>query len=229
MGGPAATFREDQLMSLHIVVRRLRVADRTLVEDLSLSIQPGTVHTLMGDSGSGKSSLLAAVCGTAAVAVSFDGTVSLDGERVDGLSTRRRRIGILFQDDLLFAHMTVRENLLFAVPPGPHAQREAAVARALRDLELPGFADADPATLSGGQRSRVALMRALLAEPKALLLDEPFTRLDAALRERMRQFVFATIRSRQIPALLVTHDEADVADSQRLTRLGSSPSISRSS
>lgn len=206
-------------MSLHIVVRRLRVAGRTLVEDLSLSIQPGTVHTLMGDSGSGKSSLLAAVCGTAAPAVSFDGTVSLDGERVDGLSTGRRRIGILFQDDLLFAHMTVRENLLFAVPPGPHVQREAAVAQALRDLELPGFADADPATLSGGQRSRVALMRALLAEPKALLLDEPFTRLDAALRERMREFVFATIRDRQIPALLVTHDEADAADPQRLTRL----------
>lgn len=207
-------------MSLDIEVRQLRVADKTFVENLSLSIAPGTVHTLMGESGSGKSSLLAAVCGTAAPAVSFEGMVNLDGERVDGLSTRRRRIGILFQDDLLFAHMTVRENLLFAVPPGPRDQREAAVARALLDLELPGFADADPATLSGGQRSRVALMRALLAQPKALLLDEPFTRLDAALRERMREFVFATIRDRRIPALLVTHDGADVADPRLLTRLG---------
>lgn len=207
-------------MSLSILCSRLAVAGTTLIEDLSLSVEPGTVHTLMGDSGCGKSSLLAAICGTAADAVSFEGSVSLDGERVDGLATQRRRIGILFQDDLLFAHMSVRENLLFAVPQGPRRQREAAVAQALRDLELPGFADADPGTLSGGQRSRVALMRALLAEPKALLLDEPFARLDAALRERVREFVFATIRERRIPALLVTHDQADVADPNLVTRWG---------
>ena len=119
----------------------------------------------------------------------------------------------------LFTDMTVRENLLFAVPPGPRAAREAAVAQALADLELPGFADADPATLSGGQRGRVALMRALLAQPQALLLDEPFSRLDAALRDRMREFVFSTVRARQIPVLLVTHDETDVADPGHLTRL----------
>ncbi len=206
-------------MSLDIRVARLRVAGRTLIENLSLAIAPGEVHTLMGDSGSGKSSLLSALCGTAAPAVLFEGTVSLDGRRVDGLDTRQRRIGILFQDDLLFAHMTVRENLLFAVPPGPAARREAAVRQALHDLELPGFAHADPATLSGGQRSRIALMRALLAEPQALLLDEPFARLDADLRERMRDFVFATIRNRRMPALLVTHDEADVADPRQVTKL----------
>lgn len=94
--------------------------------------------------------------------------------------------------------MTVRDNLLFAVPAGPKAGREAAVAQALRDLELPGLADADPATLSGGQRSRVALMRALLAQPRAALLDEPFARLDAGLRGRMREFVFGTIQARGI-------------------------------
>ncbi len=206
-------------MSLDIVVKRLRVAGTLLVQELSISVPRGTVHTLMGDSGSGKSSLLAALCGTAAPAVDFEGTVSLEGRRVDGLSSRQRRIAILYQDDLLFAHMTVRENLLFAVPAGPRPQREALVAQALQDLELPGFADADPATLSGGQRARISLMRALLAQPAALLLDEPFSRLDAALRDRMREFVFAAVRSRDIPALLVTHDEADVADPQRLTRL----------
>ena len=206
-------------MSLDVVVHSLRVAHRLLVRDLSISVSHGTVHTLMGESGSGKSSLLAAVCGTAGPAIAFEGSVTLEGRRVDGLSSRQRRISILYQDDLLFAHMTVRENLLFAVPAGPRAEREALAARALQDLELPGFADADPATLSGGQRARISLMRALLAQPAALLLDEPFSRLDTALRDRMREFVFATVRSRNIPALLVTHDEADVADPQRLTRL----------
>jgi len=126
---------------------------------------------------------------------------------------------MLFQDDLLFAHMSVAENLLFAVPPGARAQRLASVAQALQDMGMDGFADADPATLSGGQRARVALMRALLARPQALLLDEPFARLDTGLRERVRALVFALVRQRQIPALLVTHDEADVADPAHLTRL----------
>jgi len=81
------------------------------------------------------------------------------------------------------------------------------------------FAHSDPATLSGGQRARVALMRALLADPLALLLDEPFSKLDAALRERMRQFVFALVRKRQIPVLMVTHDESDVADPAHVTHL----------
>lgn len=206
-------------MTLILDIKRLSLNGRDLLRDLAIQVPPGVVHTVMGASGSGKSSLLAAVCGTLAPAFDFDGRVTLSGQRVEGLPTEQRRVGILFQDDLLFAHMTVRENLLFAVPPGPRAAREAAVAQALADLELPGFADADPATLSGGQRGRVALMRALLAQPQALLLDEPFSRLDAALRERMRVFVFSTVRSRQIPVLLVTHDETDVADPGHLTRL----------
>ena len=206
-------------MSLQLDITRLSLGTTTLVQDLHLDVPPGAVHTIMGDSGSGKSSLLAAVCGTLAPVFSFDGGITLNGQRIDALPTEQRRVGILFQDDLLFAHMTVRENLLFAVPPGPRAQREAAVTQALADLELPGFAHADPATLSGGQRARVALMRALLAQPQALLLDEPFSRLDAALRQRMREFVFATVRARQIPVLLVTHDQADVAEESRLTRL----------
>ena len=208
---------------LQIDVTRLALrqhgADTPLITDLKITVPPGTIHTVMGASGSGKSSLLAAVCGLLAPVFTLEGTVSLNGNCIDALPTERRRVGILFQDDLLFAHMTVRENLLFAVPAGPKAPREAMVAQALDDLELPGFAHADPATLSGGQRARIALMRALLAQPHALLLDEPFSRLDAALRGRMRDFVFATVRTRQIPVLLVTHDEADIADAAQLTRL----------
>ncbi|MBK8073451.1 MAG: ATP-binding cassette domain-containing protein [Ramlibacter sp.] len=206
-------------MSLQIHVQRLALGAQTLIGPLQIDVPAGTVHTIMGASGSGKSSLLAAVCGTLGDGFVWDGQVTLDGTPVDTLPTSRRRVGILFQDDLLFAHMTVRENLLFAVPPGTRAAREATVAHALARLELPDLANADPATLSGGQRARVAMVRALLAQPRALLLDEPFSRLDGPLRARMREFVIATVRERGIPALLVTHDAADVADPTRLTRL----------
>ena len=207
-------------MTLHLHITRLATAGATLVRNLDLRVGPGVIHTVMGASGSGKSSVLAAVCGTLAPELKFDGHISLQGRSIDQLPTEQRRVGILFQDSLLFAHMTVAENLLFALAPGARAQRLARVAQSLHDLELTAFADADPATLSGGQRARVALMRALLAEPHALLLDEPFSRLDAELRIRMRQFVFDLVSRRQIPVLLVTHDAADIADPAHLTLLG---------
>ena len=207
-------------MNLCIEIQTLGSPRALLLRDLRLQIAPGCVHTLMGPSGSGKSSLLAAVCGTLDEGMRWQGSVQLDGQSLDRLPPQARRIGILFQDDLLFGHMTVRENLLFALPAGQAPAREQAVRQALRDIELDDLADADPATLSGGQRSRVALMRALLAQPRALMLDEPFSKLDASLRQRMRELVFGQVRTRRIPALLVTHDESDVADPSCLTRLG---------
>ena len=210
-------------MSLILDLRTLRTPQRVLLRSLRLSVAPGCVHTLMGPSGSGKSSLLAALCGTLPEGLHFDGTVQLAGCRIDGLPPQARRVGMLFQDDLLFPHMTVRENLLFALPAGPAAVREAAVWQILADVEMDAFAQANPATLSGGQRARVALARALLAQPLALLLDEPFSRLDMALRERMRSLVFGLVRARKIPALLVSHDLADVADPAHLTHLLSAP------
>lgn len=206
-------------MTLQVHIERLFTDQCVLLHGIELQVAPGDIHTVMGASGSGKSSLLAAICGILPPGLYFRGSVSLQGRRIDVLPTERRQVGILFQDDLLFAHMTVAENLLFAVPPGRAAARRARVASGLADLELVDFANANPATLSGGQRARVALMRALLAEPQALLLDEPFSRLDAALRERVRQFVFELVRKRRIPALMVTHDDADIADAAHLTRL----------
>ncbi len=206
-------------MSLEVHLARLATPQTTLLAGLDLSIAPGMVHTLMGESGSGKSSVLAALCGTLPDALTFEGTVHLGGLRIDTLPTQARRVGILFQDDLLFAHMTVRENLLFALPRGVQAQREVQVLQALADVEMSNYLHTDPATLSGGQRARVALARALLAQPRALLLDEPFSKLDAALRVRMRALVFGLVQARHIPALLVTHDSADVADPAALTFL----------
>lgn len=206
-------------MPLQVHVEQLATAHSVLIRDFRLQVEPGRIHTIMGASGSGKSSLLSAICGTLSDGLRFTGSVALAGRRIDHLPTEQRHVGILFQDDLLFAHMTVAENLLFAVPAGPAAERHARVRDGLNDLELRDFAHANPATLSGGQRARVALMRALLADPHALLLDEAFSRLDAQLRERVRQFVFDLVRKRGIPVLMVTHDEADIADPALLTRL----------
>ena len=206
-------------MSLQLHVRRLSTPTATLVQDVHLQIAPGTVHTLMGPSGCGKSSLLAAVCGTLPDGLAFDGEVRLNGTRIDTLPTQARRVGILFQEDLLFAHMTVGENLLFAVAAGPASARMAQVQQALQDVEMAGHLHTNPATLSGGQRTRIALARALLAQPHALLLDEPFSKLDAALKDRMRTLVFGLVQARNIPVLLVTHDLGDVADAQQCTQL----------
>ena len=184
-----------------------------LLKDLSLSVPAGEVVTVMGPSGSGKSSLLAYVSGTLPAGLYGEGRVEVGGRDVTGLPAHRRRIGILFQDDLLFPHMSVGDNLAFGLAAAVRGRtaRRAAVALALGEAELPGTQARDPATLSGGQRARVALMRVLLSAPEVLLLDEPFGRLDAALRGRFREMVFAAARARGLPVLLVTHQREDAA------------------
>jgi putative thiamine transport system ATP-binding protein len=189
---------------------------RVLLRGLSLECPPGSITTLMGPSGCGKSSLLAAIAGLPLPGLQADLQIELAGQRVDQLPTSQRRIGLLFQDDLLFAHMSVRENLLFAVPPGAPAERAAQADAALRELSFEAMADRNPLTFSGGQRARVSLLRTLLAKPQALLLDEPFSKLDVALREQFRLFVFEHARRLQLPTLLVTHDAADIADPARV-------------
>lgn len=195
-------------------VRNLTIArdGHELIAGLDLQVGQGAVVTLTGASGSGKSTLLNWLVGDLDPAFQAQGELWLDGQRRDGLPVEARGIGILFQDDLLFPHLSVGQNLAFALPAtvrGATARRER-VAQTLRDIGLEGFHDRDPATLSGGQRARVSLMRALLAEPCALLLDEPFSRLDAALRAQFRGFVFEQIQRQRIPTVLVTHDPDDV-------------------
>ncbi len=183
--------------------------DRTLIS-INRQIGPGDVLTIMGPSGSGKSTLLAYLTGTLSTDFRASGQVWLDGHDITHAAPYRRRLGILFQDDLLFPHMSVGANLAFGLRPGgSRAERAARVDAALAEVGLDGFADRDPATLSGGQKARVALMRMLLSEPCALLLDEPFSRLDAELRVQVRDMVFAQAKARALPVLLVTHDAMD--------------------
>lgn len=193
-----------ELQSVSIALK-----NRTLLKAFSLQVTAGEVVTLMGQSGSGKSSLLSYIGGDLAAAFTASGDVRLNGQSVLQQAPEHRGIARLFQDDLLFPHMTVGENLLFAVPRLPHAERLDMMKTALQRAELEGFEQRAPHTLSGGQRQRVALMRALLAKPKAVLLDEPFSKLDKALRQQMREYVYGHIATRNIPAVLVTHDRDD--------------------
>ncbi|MEM9604957.1 MAG: ATP-binding cassette domain-containing protein [Pseudomonadota bacterium] len=184
-----------------------------MIDRLDHTVAPGEILTLMGPSGSGKSSLLALVAGVLPPTLSASGTVLLGGRMLDGLPTAERKVGILFQDPLLFPHMSVGENLAFALPAHIRGRaRNDAVDTALERGGLAGFAKRDPATLSGGQQSRVSLLRTLLAEPRALLLDEPYSRLDHALRQNFRRYVGEVVRDAGLPTLLVTHDPDDAPD-----------------
>ena len=206
-------------MALSLAEVSISLNGRPLIAPFSLNIAPGETVTLMGPSGAGKSTLLAFIAGDLDSPFAASGHVVLDGVMLDGVPPERRRIGRLFQDDLLFPHLTVAENLAFGMPRGPRTERLGKIEAALREAGLEGLGERPPHTLSGGQRARVALMRALLAGPQAMLLDEPFNKLDAERRAAMRDFVFRHIAATSIPCLMVTHDRADAPPKGRVLRL----------
>jgi putative thiamine transport system ATP-binding protein len=206
---------------LHLDGLCITLEGRRLVA-LDAHVAPGEALTVMGPSGSGKSTLLAAITGTLDPVFGLSGRVWLDGRDLTRLPTEARRVGILFQDELLFPHLSVGQNLAFGLRPEVRGReaRRTRIETALADIGLSGFADRDPATLSGGQRARVSLMRMLLSDPRALLLDEAFSKLDTALRDQIRGLVFEIARTRALPVLQVTHDLADAeAAGGRIHRL----------
>jgi putative thiamine transport system ATP-binding protein len=203
-------------MSLQLENMSVRIDAKIFFAPISLHIKAGEIVTVMGPSGSGKTSLLAAIAGDLPAPLVASGKVILNERDLTVVRPEKRRIGRLFQDDLLFPHLTVGENLLFGIARGALADRVAIMKTALQRAELEGFENRAPHTLSGGQRSRVALMRTLLAKPDAVLLDEPFSKLDRDLRVAMRDYTFLHLRARQIPTLMVTHDIEDVPQGGRV-------------
>lgn len=182
-----------------------------LFRQVNFCVPPGEIVTLMGPSGSGKSTLFSWMVGALSSDFKAQGELWLDERRCDTLPVETRGLGILFQDALLFDHFSVGQNLMLALPSRIKGEaRRERVEQALRSAGLENYSASDPATLSGGERARVSLLRALLAEPQALLLDEPFSRLDKALRTTFRTWVFDAVRARNIPVVLVTHDEEDI-------------------
>ncbi|MDC9522809.1 ATP-binding cassette domain-containing protein [Pseudoalteromonas sp. Angola-31] len=186
---------------------------------LNEQVKGGEILTIMGPSGSGKSSLLNWLTGTLPSGFSANGEVWLNGKNINNLPTHLRHIGVLYQDALLFSHLSVSGNIAFAMPKGNKKKRLEKIDHALEQVGLKGMANRHPDNLSGGQQARVALLRMLLSEPKAILLDEPFSKLDTQLRVDTRELVFSQIREHKLPAIMVTHDhsDAEAANGKQIT------------
>ena len=177
-----------------------------VVNDVSLEIQQGEFLVLLGPSGSGKSTLLRAIAGLVEV---DHGRVSLHGRDVTGISARNRGVGFVFQHYALFRHMSVADNVEFAlrVRRMRRTERMARRAELLKLVALEGMDDRLPTELSGGQQQRVAVARALAHRPEVLLLDEPFGALDAKIREELRRTIRKIQQELGVTTILVTHDQ----------------------
>jgi len=202
-------FSGEAALSLEKVTRRFGVV--TAVDQLSLAVLPGEFVTLLGPSGCGKTTALRIIAG---FEIADEGVVRFRGEDVTRRSPQQRGFGMVFQNYALFPHLSVAENVAFGLRarnrPGDEIRRrvEAALAR----VELPGLGERAVQALSGGQQQRVALARALAIEPPILLLDEPLSNLDAALREKTRTEIRRLVKELGITALFVTHDQEEAFD-----------------
>ncbi|KVN20033.1 MULTISPECIES: ATP-binding cassette domain-containing protein [unclassified Burkholderia] len=205
-------------MSLVVDIRKTLVTpERRFTLDVSFVSNAQRI-VLFGPSGAGKSLTLQAIAGLLAPdrgTISIGGDTLFDDTRGIDVPTQARRVAYLFQDYALFPHLNVRQNLAFGLKRGwrnPRAKElPDAAAYWLRAFELEALAGHYPAQLSGGQKQRVALARALIAQPRILLLDEPFSALDVAMRQRMRRELTDLQMRLDIPMVLITHDPDDVA------------------
>jgi iron(III) transport system ATP-binding protein len=178
-----------------------------VVREVSLRVAPGEIHSLLGPSGSGKTTLLRLVAGLETLQ---RGRIFIGGRLVAQprlhVPPEARGVGFVFQDYALFPHLSVRKNILFGLRKGARSERGQRVDELLASVGMSPFADAMPHTLSGGQQQRVALARALASHPTVMLLDEPFSGLDARLRGEVRTLTKNVLHQAGVATLMVTHD-----------------------
>lgn len=177
---------------------------KRVLHDISLRIEAGTLGAVLGPSGSGKSTLLRCIAGLHGAA---SGTIRFGNRDLHGIPPERRRVGLVPQDGALFPHLTVGQNVAFGL--GRSDRRRRRVDELLELVELPGMAGRLPHELSGGQAQRVAVARALAPAPEVVLLDEPFSALDATLRGAVREQVRRALAETATTAILVTHDQTE--------------------
>jgi iron(III) transport system ATP-binding protein len=200
---------EESNLSPGLRLRALRKSfgEVVAVDGLDLDVPEGSICALLGPSGCGKTTTLRLIAGLERADA---GTIEIGGEVVTGdgrtVPAERRRIGMVFQDYALFPHMDVAANVGYALGRRPD---KAKVEAALETVGLGGLGRRNPHELSGGQQQRVALARALVAEPRALLLDEPFSNLDAGLRARVREEVREILAEQKLTSVFVTHDQEE--------------------
>ena len=195
---------------MKLEINNLSVAYDTgvVLQDLSLQIAEGEFLSLLGPSGCGKTTLMKSIAGILPVR---QGRITLDGKDITDLPIHKRGTVIVFQDMRLFPHKSVAENVAFPLKmQGVAKEERLRTANALLEkVQLPGYGNRRPSELSGGQQQRVALARALAAQPKLLLLDEPFSALDENLREDMRNLVLQLRKEFHMTVILVTHDREE--------------------
>lgn len=184
--------------------------DSPLHAPFTFTVAPGTVMAVVGPSGGGKSTLLSTIAG---ITPPLGGRITIDDRNITALPTHERRIAMVFQEPLLFPHLDVRDNVAYGQRRMGKSRRDAHTHadHLLAWVGLEGLGERDVSQLSGGQAQRVSLARALASEPDALLLDEPFSALDAPLRSRLAQDVLAIVARANIPAIHVTHDPDEAA------------------
>ena len=196
-------------MAGSIEIRNLRVRRGSFVLDVpALDVHRHEIFAILGSTGSGKTVLMEAIAG----ACTWErGEILLDGKRADTLPIQQRHLGILYQDYALFPHMTVRENMAFPLKlrKVDKAEIDRRVNQAAEILDITQYLDRKPKALSGGQRQRVAIGRAIVREPKVLLMDEPLSNLDAKLRNQMRAEIIKLRQRINTTFVYVTHDQTE--------------------
>jgi putative thiamine transport system ATP-binding protein len=182
-------------------------------------VDKGELQMITGPSGIGKSTLLHWLLGNIPVHVNISGQIMLSGINITDLAIEKRRVGLLMQDVYLFPHLNVQDNICFALPKSSsffsNKQRRLEALNMLEQIDLAHLAARYPQNLSGGERSRVGLIRALANQPQVMLLDEPFAALDPSTREQMGDWAFQQLADQNIPIVMVSHDVEDIPSSAK--------------